>query len=363
MVGLTGSLRASTMLLFIIFAFDHVALAGATNGKFAPWRIERDIQRFKTVAVDNVMELLAIQPEMTILDIGAGTGQFAFEFARKLRGTGKVFATDSNRNCVEYMKREADNMGLGNLFPVLVEKDGVDDFYGRQKYDLIAVFHVAMDYENQVEYFRAIKEYLSENGRLVLILYKIATPFSPENLTGDIRELFEDLSLELPDSPYSGILKDSTRKRLRDHTATDPSAELAGAVADDLNAILPDPMFAAGFHKGSVAREELGLSMEERGFADWMLLPYRADSVRPGNTTIRRAADGRMVALINKLLILRRYRNHFKPDGLFVSGFTPPIKAAFEKAGYHVQHVYTGLIPFEDLVVLLPDRGGLPSAP
>lgn len=350
--GKTGHMWSSIVLLAVI-SITGIAVAGPPGETLAPWRIERDIRRFRTVATDNVMELLAIRSGMTILDIGAGTGQFAFEFARRLSGTGKVYATDANRRCVEYMKQEADIKGLGNLHPVHVKRDGVDEFYGRQKYDLIAVFHVAMKYEDQADYFRELRGFLTEGGRLVLILYKVATPFSPGDFTGDLRGLIEELSREPAGSPFSRILSDSTRKLIRDHRETELAAKLAGALADDFNAMLPDTRFAAQFHKGSVHGEELKLSPEEQGYADWMLLPYHAGSARIRDTGISRAADNRMMATLNKLLILQRYRRFIKRDGLFASGFTLPIRTAFEKAGYRAQ-AYTDLIPYEDLVVLSP---------
>jgi len=55
------------------------------------------------VATDNVMDLPAIRPGVTILDIGAGTGQFAYEFAGRLKGTGRVFAADINESCIDYI--------------------------------------------------------------------------------------------------------------------------------------------------------------------------------------------------------------------------------------------------------------------
>jgi 2-polyprenyl-3-methyl-5-hydroxy-6-metoxy-1,4-benzoquinol methylase len=52
------------------------------NRKAASGALENreDIRRFKAVATDNVM--VGIRTGMTILDISAGTGQFAYEFAR-----------------------------------------------------------------------------------------------------------------------------------------------------------------------------------------------------------------------------------------------------------------------------------------
>src|SRR5512136_3014849 len=87
-------------VLTILFLADpdtgQQAYGDTRSDHFPRWRIERDIRRFRIVATDNVMKLLAIRPGMTILDVGAGTGQFAFEFARRMNGTGMVYATDSN---------------------------------------------------------------------------------------------------------------------------------------------------------------------------------------------------------------------------------------------------------------------------
>ncbi len=298
------------------------------------------------------MELLAIRPGMTILDIGAGTGQFAYEFARRLNGTGKVFATDTQGRCIDYMKGEAERRGFGNLHPVLVGQEGVDAFYGRQRYDLIAVFHVYLNFEDRIDYFRELKGLLAEGGRLVLILYKTPTLFSTGDFAGDSRGLVRELLSEPAETPFFGILSDSTRKLLRDNPEAEPSESLRKAIAEDFNRALPDARFTARFHQGSAYRKQARFLPEERRHADWLLLPFRDESALAIGSQVQGELGYRMFGSINKLLILQRYRPFLKPDGLFASGFTPRIRAVFEKAGYRILREYPDAVPFEDMIVL-----------
>jgi len=358
MAGFDWRTCASTILCAVVCITGQGACADERDGRLAPWRIGRDLQRFRTVATDNVMESLAIRPGMTILDIGAGTGQFAYEFARVMNGTGKVYATDTNKYCIDYMKKEAARRGLGNLHPVLVKRDGVDTFYGKQKYDLITVFHISMIHEDQVDYFRELGGSLAEGGRLVLILYKIPTPFSPGDFTGDFSGLIQEFTREPAETPYYSILKDSTRKRIRDHPEQNSPEELKCAIAEDFNETLTDNRFAARFFDGPVFRKDVRFSPEERSYADWFLLPYRNSDLRKPDIGVRNkdlriqaASESSGFSTINKLLILQRYRKYLKKDGLFRSGYTPSIQAVFEKAGYRLEREYADDIPFEDMIV------------
>ena len=352
-------MSASAIFLLVVVSITGQGTSAETKGsQLVPWRIERDTRRFNAVATDNVMKLLEIGTGMTILDIGAGTGQFAYEFSRRLNGTGKVYATDWNEHCVDFIREEAGRRGLGNLHPVLVGKDGIDPFYGKQKYDLITVFHISMIYEDKVDYFQELRSSLAEGGRLIIILYKIAAPFSSGDFTEDFAGLTRALSLEPAGSPYYKILKDSTRKGIREHSEAKPSEELRNVIIGEFNEMLSDTRFAAHFYNGSVFRKGLSLLPEERHFADWVLSAYPDNSVRNIDRSIRtrdtdaqKTSGGRVLATINKLLIVQRYRKYLKKDGLFLSGFTPPIKAAFEKAGYRVEQAYTDVIPFEDMIV------------
>lgn len=371
MPGAAGLICVLAALLLAVSIADQSTYADTRAVTYLPWRIERDIRRFKFAGNDNVMDLLAIRPGMTILDIGAGTGQFAYEFSRRLSGTGKVYATDTQAYCVEYMKKESARRGLDNIYPVLVRKDGLDEFYAKHRYDLVAIFHVAMAYDNQVDYLRELRGYLADGGRLALILKKNPTLFSLGDFTGDFRGLVDELSREPADSPFHRILKGSTRALIRENSGMDPSLRLRRAVVEDFNdALLSEVRFFKHFMNGSVLREDTGLSPGERAFADFLLMSFKertpADGGIPGRPLGSSAPAGPRSAKtltdpvnsnqldgvsINKLIIVNRFRMFMKRDGLYKTGFSPEIKGAFEKAGYRLQRVDPDIIPFEDMVI------------
>ncbi len=356
---------------FRICLLAIVLLAGSTGrGPFAgnrdadrlPFRIERDIQRMKFAGTDDVMALLAVRPGMTILDLGTGTGQFAYEFAGRLNGTGAVYATDTRAYCVDYVKKEARRRGLSNLHPVVVGTAGLDAFYGKHRYDLVAIFHVALAYEKDVDYLRELRGYLADDGRLALIAQKLPTPFSVEDFSGNFPALLGELSREPAGSPFVSSLAPATRGMIRDYAAGEPSDALKHAVVEDFNgAMRSGARFFGKFLNGPALADNVRFSPRERPFVDYLAMSLRNRGSARGNLFGPDSGNGAAATdggtndppgmLFNKLLIVQRFRAHVSPGGLFASGVTPGVRAAFEKAGYRVAREYPDVIPFEDLVI------------
>jgi ubiquinone/menaquinone biosynthesis C-methylase UbiE len=329
--------------------------AGTRSRVLAPGRIERDSRRFEILNRQALWDVLAVRPGMTILDIGTGTGQFAYAFAERLQGRGKVYATDVNEGCVRYVQEQASERKLGNIAPVLVKREGLDDFYRSDTYDLIAIFHVLMDFEKEVDFLSYLGGSLAGDGRLILMLQKGFPDFSVHDFTADHEGLALAIMREPLDTQFYRALRESTRELMRVSVGTGSAAGLIDAIAEDFNAILTSANFGMDFFDGSAFRKDLDFTREERDFAQWLTLPNNRQSVSRGipNATWVSLQNARM---INKLLIIQRFRKFLRNDALFTPGLSPAGRDAFARAGYALDREYADLIPFEDVLVFTRGR-------
>ena len=73
----------------------------------AGW-VERP-ERERTERTDLLIELLPIEPDSVIADIGAGTGYFSFPMARKA-SEGRVIAVDIQREMLDIIKARLEHL-------------------------------------------------------------------------------------------------------------------------------------------------------------------------------------------------------------------------------------------------------------
>ena len=338
----------------------QAAHSGTQSRVLAPGRIERDSARFEILNTAALWDVLAIRPGMTILDIGTGTGQFAYAFADRLQGRGKVYATDVNEGCVRYVQEQAAARGLRTVVPVLVKRDGFDEFYRSDTYDLIAIFHVLMDYGREGDFLRYLRGSLAEDGRLILMLQKSFPDFSVDDFTDDREGLVGEIMRERLDAPFYRAFRESTRELMRAPVGPGSAEGLTAAIAEDFNTMLANANFGMGFFDGSAFRKDLDFTREERDLAQWLVLSNNRQSVLRGipNATWVSVQNARM---INKLLIIQRFRKFLRNDTLFTAGLSPAGRDAFARAGYALHREYADLIPFEDVLVYTRERRGTDS--
>jgi cyclopropane fatty-acyl-phospholipid synthase-like methyltransferase len=82
----------------------------------APGRDER-------LQINRVMDMLGIQPGKSVADIGAGSGWFTVRAARRLAGSGTVYAVDINPQAIQYIQQQADKEQLHNVKTILSQPD------------------------------------------------------------------------------------------------------------------------------------------------------------------------------------------------------------------------------------------------
>jgi len=322
--------------------------------KFA---ILRQQSRNEYIRFETVIDALDVTEGMTILDIGAGPGYASFLFAEKLHGSGEVFATDIREDFVRHIAEEAKRRGMNNLFPAVVKSGGLDDFYGKHRYDLVFLSNVYHCLDNRIEYFRKLRGFLKPDARLVLVLYNQAPLFSVDDLS-NVDDLVASLSRGTDDNPFYKNLSAGTRKLLEDRA---DRKGMERAIVDDFNRMLVDPRFYRGFYGDSYFKKDL-FDPPERDFANWLLMTLEEDGSleKPADQIDARAM--RAVIRLNRLFFMKRYGDYLAEGGM--GAYVPAGDAnrhtskyamlrELDAAGYaFIREIR--LSPYFDAVILVP---------
>ncbi len=79
--------------------------------------------RDQKLHIEQVMDILEIEPGKSVADIGAGSGWFTVRAAKRVTNTGRVYAVDINPEAVSYVRDRAEKDHLSNVTAVLSKPD------------------------------------------------------------------------------------------------------------------------------------------------------------------------------------------------------------------------------------------------
>lgn len=148
-------------------------------------------QRTRMLQPDRIVSVMGIQPDTVILDVGAGMGLFTFRFSKGLKGTGRVFATETSEQKLKYIENKNNDPEWSNITTMLVSSKGLDPFYREHSFDIIFMGNVYHHLWRHEEFFRELKPSLNKNGRLFVLHPKVDHAFS-ENMICDFEALIKD---------------------------------------------------------------------------------------------------------------------------------------------------------------------------
>jgi SAM-dependent methyltransferase len=353
--------KAGRIACVLLVSMIVTAIAGAMLSAQAKpplhLAIKRQQSRNEYIQFEAVIEALDITEGMTILDIGAGPGYASFLFAEKLHGSGKVIATDIRDDFVGHIADEAKRRGLTNLFSHVVKEEGLDDFYGQHRYDLVFLSNVYHCIDKRIEYFSKLRGLLKPNARLVLVLYNQAPLFSVDDLS-DVDNVVDSLSRDAGDNPFYSHLSSGTRELLKDNTGKEG---LERALVDDFNRMLVDPGFYKHFYGNSYFRKGL-FDAAERDLANWLLMTLQEDGAleKPADRIDAKAM--RTVIKLNRMFFITRFGDYLAEGG--TGAYVPAGDAnrhtskfamlrELDAAGYKPMHELR-LSPFFDAVIMVP---------
>jgi arsenite methyltransferase len=117
---------------------------------------------------DKVIINLDIHKGDIVGDIGTGGGYFTFEFSKIVGKNGKVYAVDTNQKSLDFIDHKAKEEGINNIKTVLAKDKGL---ILPEKVDLFFLRNVLHHLPEPVEYFKNIKHFLNNEGKIALIDY------------------------------------------------------------------------------------------------------------------------------------------------------------------------------------------------
>ena len=126
-----------------------------------------------------LIDLLGVEEDTDVADIGAGTGYFTFPIARRA-SKGTVYAVDIQPEMLEFIearKRHEDIENvtgvLGTIKDVKLEPESIDLAFA------VDAYH---EFSNPWEMLQSIKDALRPGGRLILVEFRLEDPEVPIKL-------------------------------------------------------------------------------------------------------------------------------------------------------------------------------------
>jgi len=126
---------------------------------------------------DEVVALLEMEPGMTVVDLGAGTGFFMPYLAAAVESQGRVLELDVEENMVTYLAERAKSEGLGQVEARKVPYD--DPQLEAGSVDRILIVDTWHHIDDRPLYSAKLKEALAPGGRIMVVDFERSSPHGP----------------------------------------------------------------------------------------------------------------------------------------------------------------------------------------
>lgn len=123
--------------------------------------------RDERLQINRVMEILGIAPGKVVADIGAGSGWFTVRAAKRVTGTGTVYAVDINPEAIRYIDQRAQKENLHNVKAILSKPD--DPQLPLNRIDSVLMLKTYHEVEHPVTLLRNLRPSLRAGAKVGII--------------------------------------------------------------------------------------------------------------------------------------------------------------------------------------------------
>lgn len=176
----------------------------------ADWleRSEREIEELPETALDKI----GIKPDMTVADVGAGSGYFTVRLSRRVGPGGKVLAVDVQPEMLNILRRRLTTEKITNVETILGSES--DPRLPDRALDLILLVDVYHEFSQPQTMLRKMKAALKDNGRLVLLEYRKEDPHIPIRSEHKMSVAEAKAEVEAEGYKLEKVLKDLPRQHI-----------------------------------------------------------------------------------------------------------------------------------------------------
>ncbi len=142
-----------------------------------------------------------------IVDLGAGSGFYSIEAAKKVGSSGRVYAIDVQKNLLERLRSVASNQGIRNIEVIWGNAEKIGGTKLREAIaDRVVASNVLFQIEKPDEFCLEIKRILKPGGKVLVVDWSGVTMLSPKVIVSEMnaRTLFEKNGFKLVDSFNAG---------------------------------------------------------------------------------------------------------------------------------------------------------------
>ncbi|MCR4334236.1 MAG: class I SAM-dependent methyltransferase [Patescibacteria group bacterium] len=144
---------------------------------------------------------------MQVADLGAGSGFYTIESARKVGGAGKVYAIEVQKDLLEKLKTNAVHEHLFNVEVILGDVENIGGTRLRDgSIDKAIASNILFQVEHKDNFCLEIKRILKPGGKVLIVDWSDKSPLGPKTLVPEAitKSLFEKAGFDFDSSISAG---------------------------------------------------------------------------------------------------------------------------------------------------------------
>lgn len=150
---------------------------------------------------------ISIDHGMSVVDIGAGSGYYTIEIAKKVGSGGRVYAIDVQRDILERIKNSGATLGLRNIEVIWANAEKIGGTKLRESCaDRVILSNVLFQIEKPEDLALELRRILKPNGKLLVVDWGGQGAMSPKKIVpaATAQLLFEKAHFILEESFDAG---------------------------------------------------------------------------------------------------------------------------------------------------------------